>query len=266
MLKIYHETTDYSLALENYIDDTQEITLTDSEFLYFGYKKPINALYVGMFTTNTSVSVVDLELYNGAWASCAGLLDRTEGLTKSNWITWDRNQTDEAKTTVNTVELYWYRLSVDVSTSEIEYQGVNNLLSNDRMIKESEPHLLDADFYPAGFKSFLPFHQSARSEIIQRLRNEGKGVYDGVTFSDLTVYDLLDYTQLSEASKFYALAQVYFNLSDSPDDKYWQKYMSYEDKYNRAYKTFFLSIDENDDGKQSTAERESFSSGLIRRV
>jgi len=264
MLKIFHQTADRSLKLANYIDQTQSIALLDSEYIYIGYKKPINAVYVGMSTVNTNTSVVSLEFYNGTtWAEPSGLVDKTQGLTRSSWITWDRNQTNEAKTTINTVELYWYRLSVDVSTSAVVYLGISLLLSDDYMIKEVESQLLDADFYPTGFTSFIPFHQAARSEIIQRLRNEGKGTYNGSTFNDLTVFDLLDFTQLSEASKYFALSQIYFNLSDSVDDKYWQKFENYLARYDAAYKTFFLSLDENDDGKQDAIEKETFRSGII---
>jgi hypothetical protein len=267
MLKIFYQTTDISNKMLNYIDQTQTITLTDAQYIYVGYKKPINALYVAMSTVNTSTSVVDLEFYNGStWATVVGLNDKTQGLVRSNWLIWDRNQIDEAETTINSIELYWYRISVDVTTSAVVYLGINLLLSDDLMIKEVEPHLLDVDFYPNGYTSFIPFHQSARSEIIQRLRNEGKGVYDGTEFNDLTVFDLLDFTQLSEASKYYALSQIYFNLSDSVDDKYWQKFENYLGRYNNAFKTFFLSIDENDDGKQSEVEKETFRSGIIIRV
>jgi hypothetical protein len=267
MLKIFHQTADRSLKLANFIDQTQSITLLDSEYIYIGYKKPINAIYVAMSTVNTNTSVVSLEFYNGTtWAEPEGLTDKTQGLTRSSWISWDRNQEDEAKTTINTVELYWYRLSVDVSTSAVVYLGINLLLSDDIMIKEVEPHLLSTDFYPTGYTSFIPFHQAAKNEIIQRLRNEGKGTYNGETFNDLNVFDLLDFTQLSEASKYFALSQIYFNLSDSVDDKYWQKFENYLARYNEAYRVFFLSLDSNDDGLQDVAEKQTFKSGLIQRV
>lgn len=267
MLKIFHNATNYSDKLENYIDQTQSITLLDSDYLYIGYRKPINAIYIAINEANTATSVIDLEYYNGsAFASVENLEDKTNGFTRSNWIKWSRNQTNEAETTINSLELYWYRLSVDVSTSAVVYLGINLLFSDDIMIKECEPHLLDADFYPSGYTSFIPFHQAARSEIIQRLRNEGRGVYNGTQFSDLNIFDLLDFTQLGEASKFYALAQIYFNLSDSPDDKYWQKYEDYMKRYDNAYRVFFLSIDTNDDGLQSADEKEAFKSGLIVRV
>lgn len=267
MLKIFHNSTDYSEKLENYIDQTQAITLLDTDYLYVGYKKPINALYVAMSTVSTGTRTVDIEYYNGSTFTAAeDKEDKTLGLTRNGWLKWIRNQITEAVTTINSLELFWYRISVSTSTSAVTYLAINLLFSDDIMIKECEPHLLDTDFYPTGYTSFIPFHQAARSEIIQRLRNEGRGVYDGTQFSDLNIFDLLDFTQLGEASKFYALAQIYFNLSDSPEDKYWQKYEDYMKRYNNAYRVFFLSIDENDDGLQSIDEKEAFKSGLIIRV
>jgi hypothetical protein len=267
MLKIYHNTTNYSKKLENYVDETQAITLLNTDYLYVGYKKPINAFYVGMSTVSTGTRTFALEYYNGsAFTSVTNLDDGTIGFTRNGWVKWDRNQTNEAKTTINSVELYWYRVSVGTSTSAVTFLGINLLLSDDIMIKEMEPHLVDADFYPTGYTSFIPFHQAARNEIVQRLRNEGRGTYNGSTFNDLTVFDLLDFSQLSEASKYFALSQIYFNLSDSTDDKYWQKFEDYLKRYNNAYRVFFLSLDTNDDGKQDADEKESFKSGLIVRV
>jgi hypothetical protein len=272
MLKIFYYTatpsfTDYSRQLENYLDLTQSITLATGQYIYVGYKKPINALYFGINTVNTSASVLTAEYYNGStFAACAGMFDKTAGFTRQNFVTWDRNQSNEARTTINSVELFWYRLSVSVTTSATIFSGINLVLSDDTMIKEIEPHIVSSDYYPSTATSFLCFHQAARNEIIQRLRNEGKGVYDGTSFSDLTVFDLLDFTQLSEASKYLACANIYFYLSDANEDKYYQKYKDYLSKYNDAFKTFFLSIDENDDGLQNEDEKAAFMSGVIQRV
>lgn len=269
MLKILHYTstyTDYSRQLESYTDLTATITIANTNKVYLGYKKPINAVFVGMNTVNTISTVLSVKFWNGAFVDCVGLFDKTNGLTRQNFISWDRNQTGEKKTTINGVELFWYELSVSVTTSAIVFSGINMILSDDTMIKEVEPHLTSSDYYPGTDTSFLCFHQAARNEIIQRLRNEGNGVYNGVTFSDLNVFDLLDYTQLSQASKLLALSLIYFNLSDSNEDKYYQKYSDYQSRYNKAYDVFFLSLDANDDGLQGSDEKQSFMSGVIQRV
>jgi hypothetical protein len=179
---------------------------------------------------------------------------------------WDRNLSGEKKTTINSIELFWYRISVSVTTSAVVFSGINLLLSDDIMLKEIEPNLVSSDYYPLNTTSFIGFHQAARNEIIQRLRNEGKGVHNGVSFSDLTVFDLLDFTQLSEASKYLTASQIYFNLSDAPEDKYAEKYKDYLKRYNEAYKTFYLSLDTNDDGLQDDEEKASFRSGVIQRA
>jgi len=270
MLKILHNTTVISSKVENYIDENYVATMSAASFIYVGYKKPINALYLSLLYTVASEQAADnilVSYWNGsAFTTVLNLKDKTNAYARSGFLSWDRNSVNEAKTTIEGTELYWYKLGANAGTFSVTIYGINLLLSDDLMIKEVEPHLNSVDFYPEGFTSFIPFHQSARNEIIQRLRNEGKGTHNGTTFNDLTVFDLLDYTQLGEASKYLAIAQVYFNLSDSVDDKYWQKYEDYTKRYNNAYRVFFLSIDSNDDGIQSTSEKESFKSGIIIRV
>lgn len=267
MLLVYKNSTDYSAELENYISDTVALTLLDSDYLYVGYKKPINAFYVAGYNMNTNTSVLTVEYYNGsAFTDVTNLSDKTSGLARDGFVSWDRNLTNEDATTINSLEKYWYRISVDVTTSAMTLYGLNLLLSDDLDIKELETNLVSSDYFPDGFASFLPYHQSARNEIIQRLRNEGNGVYNGVTFYDLTVFDLLDYTQLKEASKHLAISNIYFNLSDSIDDKYYQRYQEYRKRYDENYRVFYLSIDTNDDGEQSASEKESFKTGFIIRV
>jgi hypothetical protein len=267
MLKIFYNATDHSLKFENYINQPVTLTVSDSDFIYIGYKKPINALYVSMTTVSTGTRSIDLEYYNGsAYAAITSVVDRTQGFTLNGFISWDRNLTNEAVTTVQSVELYWYRLSVTTSTSATVFQGINLLLSDDVAIQEDEPQLISSDFYPLGMTSFVGFHQAARNDLIQRLRNKGKGTYNGSVFSDLTVFDLLDYTQLSVAAKFLAIAKIYFNLSDAVDDKYFQKYLEYSKASDDAFNLFFLSIDLNGDGKQTEVEKAAYETGIIIRA
>ena len=271
-LKVFFDTDDYTSEAENYIQDTFDGTMQSGNYLWVGYFKPINAVYVGIDTGHSayvSSEVVTVEYYNGStFTDVTNLTEGTRHFTRSGWLSWDRNQTDEAATTENSEELYWYRIEfTGAEYLPVTFSGVNLLLSDDIMLKEDEPHLLNGDYYPAGETSFIGFHQSARNEIVQRLRNEGNGTYaNNIYFDDLTVFDLLDYTQLSLASKYSTLSKIFFNLSDSVEDKYYAKYRDYQTMYNDAFNVFFLSIDKNDDGLQNEVEKSSFQSGIIVRV
>lgn len=271
-LKVFIESTEFTYEAENFLNETISHTLLDSQFIYLGYKKPINAFYAGLDTANTNSATLNVEYYNGTgWASVTELKDETRAFKRSGFVRWDRNQENETKTTVNSLELFWIRVSTSVTTSALVFSGINMLLSDDLMLKEIDPSLLSSDYYPDGESSFIGFHQAAKSHIIQRLRNEGKGTYsvegdEFVKFNDLNIFDLLDYRQLSEASKYLCAAKIYFDRSDSLDDKYYQKFQDYTNMFNQAYRVYFLSLDTNDDGKQSEAERKNFQSRVINRV
>ena len=267
MIKVFKNATDISLNVESYVDDYSFGTLLDSDFIYVGFDKPINALYVHMTTANTNTSVLSLEYYNGAFIAAVGLVDRTVGLSGSNFIEWDRNQTEEVVTTINGLEKFWYRISVDVTTSALTFRGINLLFSSDEQLREEANYLLSTDYYVGSETSFVNYHQAARNQIIQRLRNEGYRVINNSTgHKDLDIFDLLDYKQLQEASKYLVLAKIFFFLSDATDDKYNQKHIEFTKMYSDAFRTFFLAVDLNDDGKESVSEKGQFKSGIIIRV
>lgn len=268
MLKVWYETTDYTLEAEDYTSDTLTLTLADDEFIYIGHRKPINEIYVFMDTANTNSSVVTIDYHNGlTFTPVSDLVDRTIGFSRSDFIRWERDNDDEEETTINSIEAYWYRIRVDVTTSEMVFRGINLLFSDDNMIKEDEPHLLSSSYYPSGESSFIYYHQSARNELMQRLRNKAYTVKDNAgNRTDLSIFDLHDRSQLSVASKYLVLSKIYFVLSDGPEDKYYQKFVDYKAMSDDAFNVFFLSVDFDDDGKVDKAEKSHFVSGLITRV
>lgn len=268
MLSIWKDTTDISLDMENYTKEYSFGTLTDAQYIYVGNYKPINALYAHLEKVNTNSGTLSVEYYNGStFTAVSGLVERTEAFTESGFIEWDRNQTDEAKTTVNSLEKYWYRISTDTTTTSLIFRALNLLFSSDVNIKEEAPYLLSSDYWPSEETSFVNYHQAARNEIIQRLRNEGYSAYNTVSgHKDLDIFDLNDYKQLQEASKYLVLSKIYFYLSDAPEDKYIQRSREFKSMYNDAFRTFFLSVDANDDGLQSKSEKSAFKSGVITRV
>jgi hypothetical protein len=266
MLQVYINTDNYSREMEDYLDKTVTHTLLAADKLYIGYRKPINSIFVGMDTANTNTSQVDVKYYNGSSFVTTGAIDRTYGLSEQGFISWDRGLDSEAETEINGSTMYWYELTVDVNATEIIFSGINLLLSDDKHLQGYESQINNGKWYPGSMTSFIGYHQGARNEIIQHLRNQGKGTYDGVEFRDLTVFDLLDATQLQVASTYLALSKIFFNYSDRPDDKYFQKYMGYTGNYEAAMNVFFLSVDSNDDGKVDTSEAPGIQYKLIKRI
>lgn len=268
MLKIFKDNSDVSLELESYVQDYSLGVLADDEFIYVGYKKPINALYAHMTTPNTSSGTLSVEYFNGSdFTPVADLVERTKGLTENNFIEWSRNQDDEEMTTINSLEMFWIRISIDVSTSALTFRALNLLFSSDNELKEEADYLLSSNYYHGSETSYVNYHQASRNQIIQRLRNQGYSVNNKSSgHHDLTIFDLLSFKQLQEASKFMVLGKIFFFLSDAVEDKYYQKYQDYKRLSNEAFNTFFLSIDKNDDGVEDKHEKAGFKTGLIKRV
>ena len=266
--------TDYSDELVSYQRDSATITLASSETLYVGYRKPINMMYAQLDKVSDTSTTLSVKYYNGSsFAAVTNLNEETNAFNRSGFIQFDRNLTNEAKTTIDGDELFWYELTVGSDTTEMIVKGLNILFSDDAMISEREPALVSSEFYPENENSFVTFHQAARNHIIQRLRNEGKGVYvtkengeDVLYFREVTAWDLLDASQLGQASMLLAISMIYFERSDGVEDKYYQRYMDYRKEFNDAYDLYFLSIDKNDDGKQSDEEKQDFQTRIINRA
>jgi hypothetical protein len=268
MLKVYFNGTDKSVEMENYLIDTHTFTLVSGQYIEVGYKKPINAVFLGASTLNTNSSVLSVEYYNGtAFTDVSGLVDRSRGLSKQSHIKWDRNQTDEASTTLNAQDLYWYRISVDADTSAMVFTGINLLFSDLDSMEGSEPNINSSNFYAENRDDHIGFVQDAKDEIIQRLRNQGKRIEaSNGDLLDLNAFDINDYTQLAEASKYLSLSKIFFYLSDAIDDKYNQKGQDYRRKFDEMFKLYSLSIDVDDDGIEDQDEKNNFQVGFIRSV
>lgn len=262
--------TDYSSELENFLRDSATITMVSGEdVIYVGYYKPVNEFYVAMSTKNTESINLSVKYYNGSsYTAVTNLHDGTNNLLRDGFIKFDNNIDDQELSTVDSVELYWYEISADADTSAMVITGINQLFSDDLDIEEDEPGIIASAYYPDTYTSYLLYHQSVRNDIVQHLRNEGHRKYnDGVTdWKNINQFDIHDREELRTASKYKVLGKIYFNLSDSPDDKYFQKYLVYEKMANEALNLFFLSLDSDDDGKEDDFERVALKFGRIIRI
>lgn len=253
MLKIFYNATDLSEKLESYAQDTVAITLLSAEEIQIGYYKPINALYIENSTSNSNTSVLSVQYYNGTAFTNLTISDRTSGLARSGFVTWGRNQTNEALTTLNSLELYWYKLKVSVSTSAMVIKGINLVFSDEQALQEEYPGI--TKYYPTGQTSFINFHQTTRDDILQMIRNSGKKVKNLTDQKNLDQFDLLDFTEVKSAAKYFCLAKIFFWLSDEVDDKWYQKAKDYEQKASAQLSLVYLSIDSNDDGEYNQDEK-----------
>ena len=68
------------------------------------------------------------------------------------------------------------------------------------------------------------------------------------------MWDLFDITEIRQAAKNLAVSNIYYSLSDSPDDKYEKEAVRFRVKYERNIDLAHLSLDLNNDGKQQVNE------------
>ena len=114
-LTLHNDSNNYTFELSNF-KDTQALTLSDSNFLYIGFRKPIHTIYIDHQETSSQTGNLKLEKYvSGSWAT-QEFQDDTNNLNKSGFIYTDENE-NEGKTTINNEELFWWRISFDSETA-----------------------------------------------------------------------------------------------------------------------------------------------------
>lgn len=242
--------SDLSDILANFRRDNISLSIVSSEdYIYIGFEKPINTFYMELVSSSESDVGLNLEYYNEtAWMPVVGLDDDTKGFSRSGFVRWDRNQENESKSTVNSVEQYFYRVSFDTDIATLDLRGLGIVFSDDEDLKE---RVFEIDKYlPQDETSHILSHVAAKKEIIQQLRVDGRykqNLNDG-RYKDISSFDLLDISQVNEASKLLTLAIIFFSCSDADDDIYMTKSKHFRTLYNIAMKTFYLNLDTDDDG------------------
>lgn len=262
-LNVWFNSTDHSNDAHDFSKDAFSLTFTDEDFLYIGFYKPINTVYVALATAQQTATTLSCEYWDGSnWASLSNLYDDTKGFTRSGFITWDRSQSNQAASTVNSLTLFWVRIATSNTMGALSVQGINFLFADDNDLVPEVPEIKDTN-HLAGKTSHLLTHVAARQQLVQDLNNKNHFKLNPTTGlkEDLTCWDLLDVNQVKQAAIFLALAKIYFNFSDSPDDKHYQKYQDYMARYKDAYELARLALDTDDDGvaDEEETQKEEFS-------
>lgn len=247
--------TNYSDEAQDFSRDNFDIQLTTDDFIYIGYKKPINALYVAMATPNTIPSSLSLEYYSESGWSQLEISDDTRALARNGFISWLR-VSDSAEIEIASKTQHWLRLSSNDDIDQVTFQAINLVLADDNDIMQEVPTLLDACFYPSGQTSHLLQHVATRNYVISRLRYKGYIKYDSEQKDqNINEWDILDIYEFRQAATYHAIAQIYLGLSDDPEDHYWAKYQEYEKKFDQAFNNGLTTIDLDDDGKVDIGEK-----------
>jgi hypothetical protein len=241
--------TDLSFEAFDFSRDTFSVTLNAStSYLYVGFTKPINTIYISTATANTNANTLTIEYYNGSWTSVDNKHDATKGLTRSGYMTWDR-PTDATQTAINSTTKYWVRIRPSVTHSATSLNGIGLVFCDGIDLAYEVPEINDSN-HLAGKTSHILNCVASTNQIIQDFRNKDYSVTNPSTGvkEDLTAWDLLDINQVKQAAVFLTLSKIYFNFSDSPEDKYSDKSNYYYKRYQDAIGLSRLSLDTDKDG------------------
>lgn len=257
-LVVYKDTTDLSNLLSVF-KGVLTSTLLNTSHIYLGYRKPIHTIYIDLQNGNTNTSILVVEKWNGTEWVVIDRQDDTFGLNKSGFIFTDDFAT-ESKTTYQSKEMYWVRLSVMTTTTSISLRYINLVLNNHEDLFNEEPDI--ELYYPVDsetnveIKTFLASLISSKEAIINKLNQAGKYKYNGVSVSLLTVWDFLNINELRNASKYYTLYKIFVARMDNKDGIDKDKSVIYLELFNQSWNEFkgLLTIDSDDDGKVNTDE------------
>jgi len=264
MLTIFKNATNHSLILSNFLSTgfTEDLLTTDS--IYVGYYKPIGQLYLEL-APHLVENEISVEYWDGSSWSAIDVIDRTFGLKKSGFITWERNIDDQEQHILNAVVLFWYRIKITTNDiTDFNLKALNLVFSDDNDLLESYPDIME--YLPEGKSSFVGYHQSARNYILTYLRNKGKTIKARNAYKLLDQFDLHNFEEVRQASKYKALSMIFFNESDQVEDKWYQKAKDFDRLYSESIESDFLSIDENDDGKISSSEAQKIQYITVQRL
>lgn len=264
-LNVFHNSTDHSNDAFDFTRDNFDLTLLSTDYLYIGYYKPVHMVYLALESAQNVANSLTIEYWNGsAWESVSNQFDDSKGFTRSGFIQWDKPSA-QSTNTVNTISKYWVRIKPSVDQGEVEVKGINIIFADDQDLITEVPEITDVN-HLAGKTSHILTHVAVRNQIIQDLNNKDYKKTNPSTGlnEDLTCWDVLDANQLKQAAMFLALAKIYFNFSDNPEDKYYQKYQDYMARYRDAYNLSSLYLDSNDDGVLNPTEQQSEGFSIIR--
>lgn len=248
--------TDHSENAVDFSRDTFSMQLkTLSDYLYIGYRKPIGAVYIEISTSNTSAGTLAFEYYNGSTWVSVDARDETKDFSRSGFVTWDR-PSDWATTAVNGNTQYWIRTKPTPDNTNVTFRGINLVFADDTSLNQEFPGINDSVFYQGNETSHILQHVAARNQIIQQLRNLGYSKNNSTTGEEmLNQWELLDLQEIRQAAVYKALANIFFNLSDSQDDNWFAKYEEYSNRFEATIRGVFISIDSDDDGTADSHEK-----------
>ena len=252
--------TNYSAEAQDFSRDNFQATMTTDDFIYVGFRKPVNALYVAMEVVNTINSSLSFEYYGPLGWKSLTVSDDTKALQRNGFMTWERVDDSEEVAVAGKTQ-HWVRIAADDDIDPVTFQAINLILADDNDIRQEVPALIDDCFYPSGQTSHLLQHVATKNYILSRLKYKQYIKYNSTTGDqNINEWDILDIYEFRQAAVYHVIAQIYLGLSDDPEDTYWAKYDEYMKKFDQAFVNGLTTIDTDDDGEVDQVEKRQIKS------
>lgn len=263
---IIHSNTDYSKPLSDFIRKDSQLIVTSGEFIYVGLYKPFNNVYFNLTTPNPTETTLTIEQNTKTgWQSVMESRDGTDGMSRSGFISWteEDDNRETIETTVDGKTMFFYRISSDENIDML-VRAIGVIFSDDDDIYLESP-ILDSERYRkrvvGSDTDYIRVHIQVREYLIQEIRNKGIKKYNSENddvrlkfFRQITEFDFFDLDEVKLACTKLAMSNIYYKLSDDPEDNWKFEGDRYRQEYYRALDVAFISIDFNDDGKLDSSE------------
>lgn len=262
--RVLHQTSDISLAMNNFRAGTYTFPYTVGQYLYIGSFLPFNNMFFEIGTPNAVAATVSVDIWYGQqWVPAVDIIDETSGLFNSGriqWNTninkgWDREQYSKDVTglSVNSkiYNMYWLRMSWNATlTATMVLKFIGQKFASDAILYSHYPDLnnqLMRDSYdisntPGSKTTWDEQHYMAAEKIIADLKKR-----DIIKSQK----QILDYTLFEEAS-CHALAKMAYTAFGQP---YFDQLETAVKDYKDAMNPQFFNVDKNADGRLDDRER-----------
>lgn len=253
MLTIKFDGQDVSTQQSRYEFVTSSHQFDGLKDLTVSFYKPVNCFYIHITKQEISKRL-SVQYWNGVEWKEINHKDLTFGLSRSGFVSWDRNlsgekdQSGEFTYKLQMTELNGSDLVTPVS---VDFKGVNLVFSDDWDLIEEYPSIMQ--HLPEGQETFIRFHATARDEILTDFKTAGIVVESGNKRKQIDQWDLLDKDEVREASKFSALSKIFSWLSDTSGDRYDQLAKEYQAEAGSSLSPL-ISLDRDDDGLKDNNE------------
>lgn len=157
--------------------DSAALVLTTSDSLYIGHFKRFASRHFQMGTANTNAATLSASYWDGdSWSAVEDLIDQTEGMTKSGFISWVNPSSNAWQTQklspVSSRELYWLRIQTSANFSAgTTLQSVLNLFCDNVLMRDYYPELVtDTRYLPSGRTDFTEQFNAAKNMVVDQLK------------------------------------------------------------------------------------------------